>query len=396
MRILVHDFSGHPFQAELSRELSRRGHVVTHSWCAAHVSGRGRLEAEPGERLVFAPIAVGERIDKLSFASRLVKEFRYGRQLARQTGRLRPDVVLLANVPIPMLVTWVLWAAVRRVPFVLWQQDVQGVAVRSFAGTRLTRAFLMVAIAIGAGERWASRRARAIVVISDSFRAVHREWGTDGKVSVIPNWAPVEEITPTARDNAWAVRHGLDAEPTLLYSGTLGLKHNPALLVQLARSVRDRGTPVRLVVVSEGPAMDVIRHEAHRLDVPVKLLPFQPYADLPGVLGSGDVLVVLLEATAGGFSVPSKTLSYLCAGRPVLGLLPPTNLAASLIELAGSLALPPEPESLPAAATWLVGLLADEERRTQLGAASRTVAEKEFALGGCADNFEKILEASCR
>ncbi len=31
MRILVHDYSGHPFQAQLSRELARRGHDVVHS-----------------------------------------------------------------------------------------------------------------------------------------------------------------------------------------------------------------------------------------------------------------------------------------------------------------------------------------------------------------------------
>ena len=39
MRILVHDHSGHPFQAELSRELARRGHVVTHSFATGYVSG---------------------------------------------------------------------------------------------------------------------------------------------------------------------------------------------------------------------------------------------------------------------------------------------------------------------------------------------------------------------
>ncbi|RZI91754.1 MAG: hypothetical protein EOO67_10000, partial [Microbacterium sp.] len=30
---------------------------------------------------------------------------------------------------------------------------------------------------------------------------------------------------------------------------------------------------------------------------------------------------------AGAFSVPSKTLSYLCAGRPVVGLMPEENAA---------------------------------------------------------------------
>jgi len=31
MRLLIHDYAGHPFQVQLSRELARRGHSVTHA-----------------------------------------------------------------------------------------------------------------------------------------------------------------------------------------------------------------------------------------------------------------------------------------------------------------------------------------------------------------------------
>src|SRR5699024_507585 len=109
------------------------------------------------------------------------------------------------------------------------------------------------------------------------------------------NWAPLDEIVPVPRRNRWAREHHLDRAKTLLYSGTLGLKHNPALLAQLAREVIDSGQPVRLVVVNEGPAAGIVQAEAERLDVPLTLLPFQPYERLPEVLGAGDVLVVLLE-----------------------------------------------------------------------------------------------------
>ncbi len=51
MRILVHDYSGHPFQAQLSRELARRGHDVVHSTCTAYVSGKA---TSPGTRPVCA------------------------------------------------------------------------------------------------------------------------------------------------------------------------------------------------------------------------------------------------------------------------------------------------------------------------------------------------------
>jgi colanic acid biosynthesis glycosyl transferase WcaI len=396
LRVLVHDHSGHPFQVQLSRELSRRGHDVTHSYCAAYVSGKGHLVAGPDESIVFDPIGKDTVAEKTRFARRLLQEVRWGLDLIRQVRRTRADVVLVSNAQIPTLIVFALAMAVLRVPWVLWHQDVYAVAVRSFAGDKLSGSFRLVARCFDIGERWVARRAAGIVAIAPSFVPIHEAWGTAHKTTVIPNWAPLDEIVPVDRKNDWAVENQLDDTLTLLYSGTLGLKHNPGLLVSLARQVRDGGRDVRLVVVNEGPAVDVVRSEAARLDVPLTLLPFQPYERLSEVLGSGDILVVLLEQQAGAFSVPSKTLSYLCAGRPVLGLMPSENLAAHLIDQVGGFVAAPNDAALPQAASWACDVLGDAERRLELGEAGRDLAEREFALTECADRFETILAGCAR
>jgi glycosyltransferase involved in cell wall biosynthesis len=396
MRILVHDHSGHPFQVQLSRELARRGHSVTHSYCAAYVSGKGHLAAGPDESLTFDPIGVDMVAEKDRFARRLLQEVRWAFQLVRQVRRTRPDVVMVSNAQIPTLVLFSMAMAVLRVPWVLWHQDVYAVAVKSFAGDKLSRGFGLVAHGFEIAERWICRRAAGIVAIAPSFIPVHEAWGTADKTVVIPNWAPLDEIVPVDRKNDWAVENQLDDTYTLLYSGTLGLKHNPALLVSLARAVREQGKDVRLVVVNEGPAVEVVRAEAERHDVPLTLLPFQPYERLPEVLGSGDILVVLLEQQAGAFSVPSKTLSYLCAGRPVLGMMPSENLAAELIDEVGGYVTAPNEAALPGAAQWGAELLGDPERRQELGEAARELAEREFSLDRSADRFESLLVGCAR
>lgn len=391
MRLLVHDFSGHPFQVELSRELSARGHDVTHSFCAAYTSGKGHLEAEPGETIVFDPIGTSTTIAKTDFVRRLFTELRFGVELIAQVRRRRPEVVVFSNTPIPSLVLVVAYLAVRRIPWVLWHQDVQAVAITSFAGQQLHPIFRLVGRVIGWAERWCARRAAGVVVIAESFLEVHRSWGTAEKTVVIPNWAPLEEIVPVPRRNAWSAEHGLDDVPTILYSGTLGLKHNPELLVSLTRQVRERGVPARLVVVNQGPAVEILQAAAEQAEVPMTLLPFQPYERLSEVLGSGDVLVVLLEQSAGAFSVPSKTLSYLCAGRPILGLMPAENLAAQLVADVDGKVLPPDEASLAEAAAWTVEVIQDPAQAQLIGEQSRKLAEREFALAGCADRFELIL-----
>jgi len=396
LRILIHDHSGHPFQAELSRELARRGHTVTHSYVSGYVSGKGRLQAEPGETITFEGIGGDKPIENMRLLDRLKREITRGFELVQHVRRVDPDITMLSNVQIPTLVIFTVAMLVLRRPWVLWHQDVYAVAVRSFTGTKLPKRFAAVAAAFEIAERFCSRRARAIVVISPSFVPVHERWGTSEKVTVIPNWAPLDEIFPVERKNDWAVENGLDGVSTLLYSGTLGLKHNPKLLVHLARRVIDLGRPVRLVVVNSGPAIEVIGEEAERLGVPVTLLPFQPYERLPEVLGSGDVLLVLLDKEAGAFSVPSKTLSYLCAGRPVLGMLPAENLAADLIGRADGVVVSPEEAELDAAAAWAAEVLADAGRLERIGHAARGLAEQEFALSGCADRFERLLGEAAR
>ncbi len=390
MRIFVHDYSGHPFQAQLSRELARRGHAVVHSTCTAYLSGKGDLRADvPGLRFV----SIGDRtvLRKQAYVHRLFQETRLGVELAQQVRRAKPDVALLSNLPIPVLV--VTAAVLKRlgVPWVLWHQDITAVALKSFAAADVAGAMGLAAKVFGAGEKWAARRSSAIVAIADSFVRVHEQWGTAGKVTVIPNWAPLDEIVPVPRVNAWSDEQRLSGVRTLLYAGTLGLKHNPVLLVQLAERLRRRGEHVRLVVVNEGPAVPVLQEAAAAHGIELTLLPFQPYQRLPEVLGTGDVLVVLLEGDAGMFSVPSKTLSYLCAGRPVLGLMPAENLAAQLLHQAGSAVFPPDASSLEAAASWVQEVLADPEYAASLGKRSRELAEREFALEGSASRFEEIL-----
>ncbi|MER6685151.1 glycosyltransferase family 4 protein [Streptomyces olivaceoviridis] len=393
MRILVHDYSGHPFQAQLSRELARRGHQVVHSTCTAYVSGKGDLAA-PAAGLRFATIGDGVRLRKEAYFRRLGQETRLGLELARQVRREQPDVALLSNLPIPVLVVAAAVLKRLRIPWVLWHQDVTAVALESFAAADVAKSMGLAAKVFGAGEKWSARQAAAIVVIADSFVRVHERWGTAGKVTVIPNWAPLDEIVPVARTNGWSAEHGLHDVRTVLYSGTLGLKHNPALLVRLAERLREQGSPVRLVVVNDGPAVPVLRDAAAARGVDLTLLPFQPYERLPEVLGTGDVLVVLLGPEAGQFSVPSKTLSYLCAGRPVLGLMPADNLAARLLRQAGSAVFPPEESALEGAATWVREVLADPARAERLGKESRALAEREFALEGCASRFEDILHSA--
>jgi len=201
------------------------------------------------------------------------------------------------------------------------------------------------------------------------------------------------EIVPRPRRNPWAEKHGLLDRRVFLYTGSMGLKHDPGLLVALARHLRGRADAV-VVVVSEGRGADVLaaRKRDEGLDA-LQLLPFQPYDSMPDVLATGDVMLAVLEADAGVFSVPSKVLSYLCAGRPVLGAMPAENLAARMVRDhgLGIVVAPNDTQGLLAAADRL---LADDSERARLGANAAAYAARHFDMARIGDAFERVLVAS--
>jgi colanic acid biosynthesis glycosyl transferase WcaI len=109
------------------------------------------------------------------------------------------------------------------------------------------------------------------------------------------------------------------------------------------------------------------------------LLPFQPFEKLPEVVATGDVLMGVLEPDAGIYSVPSKVLTYLCAGRPLLVAMPPENLASRILtrEKAGIVVPAGDRPAFVAAAEKLA---ADPALRAELGRNALAYADRTFDI----------------
>lgn len=395
-RILVHDHCGHPFQLQLSRELARRGHDVLHLYCGSFVTGKGAVDDADEEGLRVEAVTLPSEFAKYSPWMRLRQEREYGLKLRARARLFSPEIVLSANTP--LLVQKHLLAEAKRLGsrFVFWQQDALGIGIKrvlerrygwlgGVAGNRFVRF-----------ERSLLLKSDAVVVISEGFLPALEKLGVPSeKTYVVENWAPLDELAPRPRDNEWSRNQRLVGRRVVLYSGTLGLKHDPEVIVQLAVALRDQDD-VEVVVVTEGRGEEWLRRRRDEEGLTnLRLLPFQPYADLPDVLGSADVLLALLEADAGAFSVPSKVLSYLCAGRPLLAAIPSDNLAAQVIRRSGA-GFVVEPGDREALIGEAVGMLGDSALREELGGRARQYAEENFDIGVVADRFEPILDPLAR
>jgi glycosyltransferase involved in cell wall biosynthesis len=396
MRIVVHDYAGHAFPTSLSRALACRGHEVVHAFAGSLQTPRGELARKrddpPGLAFREMPMDPQYARYKYSFRRRRRMEVEYGREVARFIAGWKPDAVLSGNTPTESQEPISRAAVMGDGRFYYWVQDFYSLAV-----DKLLRRRIPVAGAwIGKWYRHLDRHqfhrsSRVIAITSDFTGMLIREFGVDpSRIAVVPNWAHIEDIPVLDKDNEWSRRHGLHDKFVFLYSGTIGMKHNPALLLELAR--RHAGDPdVRVVVVSEGIGADWLARETRAAGLEnLFILPYQKFSELPMVLATGDVLAGLLEEEAGTFSVPSKTLSYLCAGRPLLLSIPADNLAARITRDndAGLTAAPGDVEDFLAAADRL---RREPALRARLARHARAYAEATFPIEKTAALFDEIL-----
>lgn len=375
---------------QLSRALARLGHHVTHQYCSSYTTGRGALDkvaADP-DTLTIESLSLGHTFERYSTALRVRQELEYAGIATQAILEGKPDVAILSNIPLLslMLISHKLDRA--GVPTVFWQQDVYSAAIGSAARRRLGPLGTVIGYIAERIERRVARRSKAVVPISDAFVDKLTGWGiARERIHVIPNWAPIAELPVTSRENTWAVAHGLVDVPVVLYGGTLGLKHDPMLLVAAAASLRDRA---RVVVVTEGLGRNILeKQKAEQCLDNLTLLDFQPYEELPNMLGSADVLIALLEPDASKYSVPSKVLSYLCSCRPIVAVIPADNsVAMVLTDVDAGIVVPPgDHEGFVQAVRRL---LDDSAERQAMGSHGRKYAEEAFDVDQIAQRFESI------
>ncbi|MEM9827548.1 MAG: glycosyltransferase family 4 protein [Planctomycetota bacterium] len=394
MKILVNDYGAYAFPFELSQCFARRGHTVVHAYCDSldgTPNGCFVDESNRPETLTLRPLKLRQRQQKQSLLKRRRQDIEYGGMIVQTIRDARPDVVLSGNTPLDAQAK--LTAACKResIATVFWLQDVLSHAIRFGLKRKLGPLGLPVAAHYRKRERDLIRQSDQVVSITADFEAWLDEFGIPKeRRAVIENWAPLNEFPMLPKDNDWSRSRGIHDTLTFMYSGTLSLKHNPDRLIGLARTLRPHGGNVWVRSVGSG-ADYLTRCKGERDDLQnLHIEGFGPFAETPSAYASADVLVALLENEASHFSVPSKVLSYLCAGRPLLLAVPEENLAAKIVRSCGGgrVVSPEDEDGFLSAGDELAR---DPKLRQQLGNASRQYAERTFDIEVISDRFLEIF-----
>jgi colanic acid biosynthesis glycosyl transferase WcaI len=114
------------------------------------------------------------------------------------------------------------------------------------------------------------------------------------------------------------------------------------------------------------------------LEETVRFVPFQRGGDMAAMFAAADVLLLNQLRAVKDTVIPSKLLTYMAAGRPVLAAVNPGSQAAEILNEAdgGLLIAPEDPSALAAAAEWF--LAQPPDHLCILGTRNRAYAEAHF------------------
>lgn len=389
MIIIIHDYAGHPFQVDLSRNLAKKGYRVYHLYFAGDKGPKGNMvRKEEDTNLFFEAIGSVENYSKTNFIKRRYGDIDYGRAVSERILDIKPDVFISGNTPTETQEIILKTCKSLNCKFFYWCQDFYSIAATSILKKKIPVVGGIIGKYYQFLERRQMHRSNHIIHITERFCEQTDEWGIDrSKVSVIPNWGALNEINVLPKDTIWQKQNGLDESSLrIIYSGTLALKHNPRLIEVVARS----NPNVEVVVVATGVGVDYL--QKFNEEIPnLKILPLQPFSIFSQVLSCADILIGIIEKEAGEFSVPSKVLSYLCAGRPIVLAAPLSNLASEMIKKSKAGVVVDSDDEIGFSSA-ISELINSDEKLKFMGSKAREYAEENFNIEKVTSSFVKIIE----
>jgi len=389
LKIVIHDYAGHPFQFELSKRLAKEFKIY-HLYYANDYGPKGDF-AINHQNLICE--GVGKKIlyNKNNFFFRFFKDLQYGYQLGKKIDEIKPDIVLSGNCPTFAQEIIFRKSKKNRSIFILWVQDFYSIAVKKILQKKIFFIYNLISFIFNYFEKKQFKLSNHIIVISDHFINQIKNWKiTLNKISVIKNWGNLEKINFEKKNLEFLNKHKLDTKKFhLVYTGTLALKHNPHLITKLAIS----NPEIEILVFGVGSGIDALK----KIDIPqnIKIYPLQPFEKLNGILNTADAFLAMINEDAGEFSVPSKVLNYLCAGRPILISAPKNNLASKIIDQ-NNAGKSFDPKDFDGLNKFLTDIYLNKNKRLEMSENARNFAEKNFNIDAIAFKFKKIFNKNIK
>ena len=369
MKILVNDYSGHPFLFELSQHLSKKYKII-HSYAQYFETPKANFnEKSQCKNLKIVAIKIKQKFKKDNFFSRRSNDVFYGKKIINLIEDQKPKIVICAQVPLDPLYEIIKYCKSNKIKTVFWMQDVYSVAISKILNKKIPLIGRLIGKYYFYLEKKCEHLSDKIIVISPDFKKFLDKESLS-KTKVIENWSSF--IKPKVSKIQYYKRKLNPLNKfCFIYSGTLGYKHNPELFIKIAEKF-----PNSIIIVSsKGKFALKLKKISQRKLLNIKVIDWIDYKHLSSFLSIADVFIVTLDSNASAFSVPSKIYAYLTLGKPILASMPFENLGSKKIKKI-KVGYVSKPENIKAFLSYSEKIVKSKNLRLQLSKNSKNYSKK--------------------
>ena len=303
----------------------------------------------------------------------------------------KPDVLILESWAIAAQFMNVTIARIRRIPVVNYVKDLYPEAMN--AAGMLEKKSLLHKIMLHT-DRAVCRSAACSIVISEKMKdtLVESRSLPPEKVKVVRDWLDLDTIHPFDGANTWRSDVGIPKDDVVfMFAGTMGYASGVDILVEVADLLRDI-PGIRIVCVGEGHLKEVlIRGKSQRNLSNLTILDFQPRQRVNEMQSSADAMLLITSVEMGMSSVPSKLITYLAVGKPVLCAVQDTSDIADLVKTT-EIGLVVPPGDATKIKEGIIELAAmGRDLLSAKGRKAREVAQQRFSISRATQEFDALL-----
>jgi glycosyltransferase involved in cell wall biosynthesis len=287
------------------------------------------------------------------------------------------DVVFVyAPSPILQALPAILVARIKRVPIVLWIQDLWPEALLSTGVCRNPMLLQVVERTV----RYIYRRSDVLLIQSQAFRSpTERLTEFPQKIYFHPNSVAERSAKPCVSAATEELRDEISKYFSIVYAGNIGVVQGIETVVEAARRLRG-ARQIRFYLIGKGRKVSAIAAEIERAGIDNVVMPGQvPPEEICTIYDAASVLLVSMKDDASiGMTIPNKLQVYMAAAKPIIvsGAGEPARV---LLEARAGLVCPPEDAAALADSVMRLSAMSAQER-SQLGHNGREWFEKHYRL----------------
>ncbi len=388
-----------PFTTGLSEHLASQGHTVKVVTAFPYYP-EWRTWKEYRGRITQKEVRRGVQIRRVrhfiprrasSLIQRLLHDFSFtAAALAAGLVAGECDVIYCSCPPPALALAAYVLSRIKNVPYVIKLTDLASDAALA---TGILQEGMLVRCA-RAMERFVYRHAQAVVCLCEGFREKLAQSGIPAdRLRLIPDWGDTEAIRPVRSDGHFRNANRIAREKfVVLHTGNMGKKQDLLNVVRAATA--STGDPNLLwVIVGEGEERALLERESKTSGLGnLLLLPLQPVETLCQMYAAADVLLLNQKAAVKDAVIPSKLLTYMASGQPILCAASSESVASRLIREAGC-GVVVKPEDPSALVEGAIALRADASLRVEMGTNGRAYAERNYNKARVLDLYECFFES---